>query len=914
MRRRKRTRGTAIVTFGKGRAFKTIEAADGPHSGYSFARLPGPHEKRFAGRHDVRFALFHGGAKRDQALATAFFVDLDAIEMDNPATVAALKATVRQWLADRSVFQTPPGQWYLLDSGGGAHIYIPVSAPFSVHKTLDDFRDGSLHGVNVLESALAAAGVKCVVENKSLCAQGLYGRVPGSVNSKTGRTVTLLDSGPPEARPLPTHRHCWTAAERPTANAPTTFRRKDDHFRPLEAAATRKGLLENCAFMANARQNSRTLGGDEWFAAVSVAVARRDDELAHEITANHPEPDTKRLDQLISDRDREGTSYPYSCATLANGAGKDHCAGCPHLRAERNTPVHVNGRHPTPAAAQGFHALASKREPSPEDGKMRWTPHLDRTRLEPKDLCGHLLNLLHDQLYWDDMAEQLYGFQPLTGVYAPLLRPKGRHHQWTAPGHDLIERYIAFAWDLAPVAWTGLAAALRAKGSKFRPFIPAEFNPEHLVPFSNGVYDYNTKTFRQILPSDKLLHTLDTPYDEAADTSRINTQLAALCGDAEQLALFRAFIGLAVSNIPNQRHQTFLWISGPPSTGKSTALAALSAAVHSARGHGTDCAALADVSELKQTRSGGGTTRDFSTTRFVFVDDQELPHDRRETFQNHVSSSIKAFVGGAIQTTRPMRENPKQYIPACPLFVASNHAPPPPRDEGDGYSRRLRWVQFTADVLAKGRVLQEFVEDMSRRDDPDIKGVLVRLGIECYLEIMERHARTGSLLPPLTAHERELAAPDTGDDDSEVPSAGFTANAFLDKHFALTGNDHDRVPVRTVRSLVARHRRDGHTVGHSPGAFRKQAIALLLKRLNTKYNTPSGRALRPSAYHGKTTRCLHGVRLIPGGPDGHLQNGGTVPGDLIPFTSGEGAQGGGGDDPGLAGHGGGHEDGSGLVH
>lgn len=223
-----------------------------------------------------------------------------------------------------------------------------------------------------------------------------------------------------------------------------------------------------------------------------------------------------------------------------------------------------------------------------------------------------------------------------------------------------------------------------------------------LLPFTNGVYDLTTNTFRESVPDDFMTKQVAYSYDQTATCDRWLEFLdKMLLGDQAVIRFLQIWFGMCLSGVISDN---FLFFWGEGANGKSTVvdvirhiLGSFSTTINSDLFFGKCSNPDYEKSKFKGVR--------FATTT-EFKDNT--------TFDSAV---IKSIVGGDPISARPIFSNNIVFEPTHKMVVTGNHSPRIV-DTSLGTRRRVVKVPFLYTIpenerRQKNKVLSEFTQEGS---------------------------------------------------------------------------------------------------------------------------------------------------------------------------------------------------------
>ena len=604
-------------------------------------------ESKVDGMKNVRFNL------SDEGLSHAIMFDYDKCDLGSEDT--GLMDAAQSILGDVIIIQVA--------TGCGYHLYIPVNQ--GVEKgEFDRFRDD---WKAVADEIAEKAGVDAEVD-KNVFRDGMYGRVPNSVNSKNGAVVRLV--GSTEGDIIETLDEILRPSKKVKKVVKTFDKKHLGYYNPAEF----------CGFIKYCRNNNDKLPYDMWKEAMIILGHVGDRDTAMEISSGHEDFSEEEVDRWVN-----GKKYPSSCqkvatqfADITDGA----CYDCPHS-GRGSCPSYVSGVLPTPSASRGFHGCT-------KDGDIN--PHY----VHVDDVVNEWYNRHRGRVLFDGAYLYKYTgkcWTNLGGITSPgknfpreLLQDLKTIPTYGVSDYKLIEglmKTMAYSTD---AEWCN----------------PDHFNPENYLNFTNGLYNIDTDVLSPHSPKDMMLEIQSLEYDPDAECPAWEDWLYSVI-DADSVKLLQTFFGLAISNVPSDEYQQFLWLEGVSGTGKSTVMKVLSELITPSRYHAMDASSV----KMKE----GGVTWDFRGKSALLFDDFKCIPSPSYSMQweTFVTKFTTAFEVGV----RELYTKLFHTTPKCTLIFCSND-PPPITSEESGALRRMRQIMFYAKPeVAKLDFRDQFKSEMS---------------------------------------------------------------------------------------------------------------------------------------------------------------------------------------------------------
>ena len=258
------------------------------------------------------------------------------------------------------------------------------------------------------------------------------------------------------------------------------------------------------------------------------------------------------------------------------------------------------------------------------------------------------------------------------------------------PEEDRRAKNLHVKWAMKSQSSGALTAILNVAESdpKVAAYVDDFDVDTHAIAVRNGYLDLTTSQLRPLSKNDLVTKNTDVLYDPDVDQSMwIEFLENALDGDKELMAYIKRAAGYSLTGDVSE--EVFFIISGPPASGKSTFLDALSAAM------------------------GSYSTSTQSDT-FMYRRNQQPPKDELARLAGHrlVAMSeiregdslsealIKQFTGGDKVTARFLYQDTFEFRPQFKLWIGTTHDP---GAHDDAMWRRLKKIPFPITVPKEKR-------------------------------------------------------------------------------------------------------------------------------------------------------------------------------------------------------------------
>lgn len=577
---------------------------------------------------------------------------------------------------------------YSVFTGRGYHIYIPVDEGIG----RDDYANYKTSYKTKMEEFVQWLPGSCKLDPQPFTFHAT-GRVPGSVNTKSGETIEVVDEHPGAV----------------VNSLGDIFDYEDAPLRRITPVLPDKSSYrpdKYCPFVMAVLADDEVASEYEmWKTAAGILVRAGRENVARELTERTERP-MQEVEGLIQRKD----THNYTCKTIREGQGaklkENPCEGCLHGR-HYCQPAFVSGPLPTPMAPQGFHPLTAEGVLNSENVHIfsilnHWT---NRHR-EKRIIVG---GKLYD---WDGTAFAEMGDLELAAKFPyevtkelrdiPLYGVRGIHHM------------------------AGLRRAIMTDADLPRPTLE-ECDDERYINLSNGVYNMETHTLEEHHPKYLMINKADMNYSPGAECPRFYKFLDEVVPDVDDQGLLQVFFGLALSNISCEEHEQALWMYGNSGTGKTTLYRLMEM--------------LLGGKMIKEGRGSlmfkeGGLTFDTTGRSCVFIEDVKP--------DNKLWADVEAFLTGYLSTSsvsvRMMYKDKFHVRPKGALIFTANDAPEFVSTQDGGF-RRLRTLQFWRQPADRDtRLIHKL------REEKDGIFLWALEGLKYY----QQHG-----IPPLSAREKE---------------------------------------------------------------------------------------------------------------------------------------------------------------
>ena len=665
---------------------------------------------------DLRFKLYQGKPSKPASIDVLLF-DIDHLSDRYDDQLLEIVATLFPYRA------------YIMHTGGGYHIYLPLEEGFA-QEEVPMAAESYYEQCAALQEELkqVVEGEEFEVDHQVLTS-GRYGRVPGSTNTKNGEKVKLV--GVVEGDTLPDMTDLLQYRE---------VAKVEKIHTPVIGETTEKWedsiLYNNCAMSRWLTNNINDIPYEVWKLFLCTLAARKERNYATQVAQNYENYDQEEEDKI--DRFFSGEIKRPLCRTFANHCSE--CSTCPH-NLKANTPINVTGPAPTPSRDKGFHKLD-------DEG------NLDYTRVNTDDIISEYTNL-HSDLF--KMTKTLYVYN---GSYY-------KKETDNVSDYGLYSKALKDTLNAIPqrgiyhyLDRSRLGGVLHS--SAYVPLRETEaMDGEEWIGFANGYLNVSTGKFTKPTPEIILTSLVNYDLDEEVDYSDVHEWFKSVLLSDEATELLQAFFGLTISNVRNVDYQEFLWLVGTPGAGKSTCLRLLNDI--------TDKAVINYSNTAVFKVRGDGFPVSFLGKKLFCVDELNVEKRSKKEVDEIISFLNPIISGHPMQCKLPY-EAVVEAEPKTTVIITSNDMPPQTSSE-DGLKRRMRTIHFPVQLSDDQKKF------MFRKDNQEIMKKVVAWAVQGLRKGLERKFETGSYTPPRTPFELSL---------HQTRNSGKTFDDYLRERLSLS--------------------------------------------------------------------------------------------------------------------------------
>lgn len=564
-------------------------------------------------------------------------------------------------------FKIDPRKMGVIYSGNGLHLLIQTDYIFQV-TTISSLREVFVGICAELNYALAIENLSGMVDTQPLRTKGTL-RLPKTLNKKIDREGNESVS---ESEILQAPQKQFVSMD--TLQQPVE---REQYARP-----DTKAVLTGCAFLENCRINPTEVNRAQWFhMAGALKFLDSGANLVHAYSAK----DTVRYNKKETDDLLRGwNAPPPRCSSIAKIF--PGCTSCKHY-AKDSTPVSLKEEESrvTIARAQQFRELIPQKDGTVKRGRV-----------------------LYDELVEFFIYDQ--------GTYVVIEDTKDVYVYMNTHYEKLSDQVIK-AWSKDYVINFDSKVAdeflkilcLDIKRLVTRKIFDNQISGK--VNFSNGVLHTDNGTFTEHSPSFYFTSTLPMAYSKDAVAPMFKKLLNDVTsGNASIQAVIMEFFGMTLANAPSSVVQKSLFITGNGSTGKSTLLNILAAALG-----GDD-------------NISGVRIKDFNNSNYISSmvgKTANIVYEMGPNELRNCQEEFKEIVAGDPVFIRELYRNGTKVAINSKIIVACNTLPAVD-DSTSGVFRRMIIVPFSASFTKeRGNMDRNIVQKITSKELPGIINLLL---------------------------------------------------------------------------------------------------------------------------------------------------------------------------------------------
>lgn len=688
---------------------------------------------------DLRFTLYDGPIQAPKA--TALFFDIDNLPKEKEDLLGETIDNHFNYY-----------EFYILFTGGGYHVYLPIEKPFT--------KEDSPYYVSSYQSLCKKFEDKLGHPfDKQVFGATKYGRVVGSINSKSNERVNL----------------CFYNEGQRLEGLDKVLKRRRGIRRTTQVKTKQENdeleqhiLYKNCNLIRQSCRKKTEINYKVWKKIVMAFAAKQSHTAAHEFSMRLEKYDKDAVDTFFN---VEKPNYFVSCKKLREDyrewrKDENPCHGCRH-----NVPVNglpnITGTLPTPSFTRGFHTQKTLKNKGAEDTYM-----LDHENIAIDDVINYAINKNRND--WKVNERTLYQFNGK--IYKAVWNNIYKEEDVTGE----------FSNQISDIPLYGIQKSSSLK--KVLKYFPSvlkasvEHTPmmddSNLIAFNNGVYDLHNMVFKQHGRENLILNHTHINYNESAKCPTFLHILKKVLIGEDKIELFRCFAGLALSNIPPKEYQQFLWFHGPPGSGKTGVSTILSNILTLGNDNENTVIRLSPKIIYDKSKN---FDYDLRGTKMIFLDDLKLRDslDALKAFEDW----IVPFISADTVSCRILFRSAFNAPLTATFFLTSNEIPRSIRG-GQGLLRRMRTLEFHRHM--DGRELGQAIAECLN-DSKEMEGIAYWM-----LTGLKEMRRKGQLLPDKTEEERNFIDVQ-GYLDEEI-----IVEKFLEDNYTVAMNWKASVPLPDI--------------------------------------------------------------------------------------------------------------------
>ena len=598
-----------------------------------------------ADQSDIRFTLYD----KEKKQVNAFMFDIDDCPKEDGDDFCVIMEEILGKV-----------QMYLVHTGGGYHIYVPLVKPVPF-KDIMCYRKSWLSKLDEFKHRVNDS--RLVYDDQPFNSH-VSGRIPGARNSKNQQIVKLVDYNDyPQANHIEQVLE-WTAPPQ------------------YQVTATKDGTYDPgqfCLVMDYIRDfEGEKIPYKVWKFAMATLASVGDEATAMELAKISGWPEKKAQEFFKDDKQ----SYHFNCMGVPTNVFEGEqspCYECPHY-ISGSSPSFVSGELPTPYASTGYHPLD-------KDGNV------STAKIVASSVVNHWINLNKHQ-YRTVGGHSLYKWTGqewrLEGVLNPNKNdfPRAVFKELvTISKHTPTSTH--YVKELMGVFCHQIGLDETANDDIF--------NPEDKINLENGVLNLNTLEVVDHHPDHFMQGILPLTYDPEAECPEWYKFLDSAIPDGDDQILLQVFMALAITNInPSKYLSQYLWLKGNPGTGKTILLYVIMQLV------GKDNW-LAKSPTACQSKDGG-VVFDYRGKKVLIFNDFKA--DSLKGFVKTWEAFINNITDGFAVDIREVYAKSINSIPTVTTFVSSNDDPIM-SDSTSGTLRRVRMIHLYNIPVRPDRMLMD---------------------------------------------------------------------------------------------------------------------------------------------------------------------------------------------------------------
>lgn len=587
---------------------------------------------------DMRFTLYSNvytevnGVQKRKAVADILLIDIDDCTM---AQAKLFKLRLRKILSHID--------YTLVFSGGGLHVYIPISKGFT-DKDVTHYKKSYDEWCGEI-----AAELKHPHLDTQVFKAVKYGRTIGSTNTKYGTLVELFDVH--HGGKVTELGDILDYEDITEIEYPEVITKAIDHV-PFKESP----VYTYCNFIKHCDSEKENIDYDTWSDAINILNASGSRQHCHDISKGHSGYDFDVTETKIN----SFAGYTgMSCAKVSQ-KNPTLCQGCKFLKVPHMSASTITGSRTTVSLHRGHFQLAKN-----DDGYA-----IDYAKLDVDSLLNHFLNIHEGKLCvsqeWvykldeDDVTWKQY-FSTNLKSYGSLTRDLEALTQHEIKP-TMLKRVLDYLKVLIP------------------DFLELPETPSHLVVFKSNVFDTNSRKFRERKPSDYITGVSSTDISKTKPVKWLKFLNESL-SDSRDQQIVQEFFGLALSRLKTYDYQYVCWLYGLSGTGKSLIQTILGDII------GDECSVYFTKDELLDN-----TFNISNVTAKTFLAVSEVSTGGNDKIANVLEKKLNVLTDSHLVIKKLYFD--KQTITNRLTTVVTSNDAPPTRSMDQGGARRIRSIEF----------------------------------------------------------------------------------------------------------------------------------------------------------------------------------------------------------------------------
>jgi len=699
---------------------------------------------------DIRFTLYTDTYKTINEKNTRIRVaDILLIDIDDCSLQKAklFKLRLRKLLSDVT--------YTLVFSGGGLHIYIPITYGFQ-EKDKKNYKRSYDDLCTYLSTELNHKSVDTGVFGASK-----YGRVLGSTNTKYGTQVQLLDVY--QGGTIERLSDLLDFEEVADVVYPEVITQAIDHV-PFKDSP----IYTYCNFIKYCDDEKEKIGFDTWSDAINILNASGNRQHCHDISKGHSGYDFDTTETKIN----SFTGYTGMSCNKVSQKNPTVCNGCKFLRVPQMSASTITGSRTTISLHRGHFQLAKN-----DEGY-----NIDYSKLDVDSLLNHFLNINEGKIC--ATQEWIYKLDETDVTWKPYFTTN-------------LKTYGSLTKDLEALTQHEIKPTMLKRVLDYLKVLLPDFKhlpetPSNLVVFKSNVFDTDTRKFRERHPEDYITGVAHTDISQTKPVKWLRFLNESL-SDERDIGIVQEFFGLALSRLPTYDNQYICWLHGLSGTGKSLIQTVLGDII------GDECSVYFTKDELLDNAFNISNAR---AKTFLAV--SELSTGKSDKVANLLEKKMNVLTDASL-VIKKLYMDKETITNRLTTIVTSNDAPPT-RSMDQGGARRIRAVEFCkAPKEVNTHLRTELLEELPSIANWAIEGLFKVLehGVteisDAERESLASHVQENSSVVDFISNTMEI----TGDKEDKLPTGVISAKyeAYCDAHKISERLDTRQLSVELVTQI-----------------------------------------------------------------------------------------------------------------